>query len=58
MCMKSILMDEKVHAILKSYCVENGLVMKKLLEKIIIDEVTKKHHNQTTIVRKYPNIQE
>jgi hypothetical protein len=53
MYMKSILMDEKIHAILKSYCVENGLVMKKLLEKIIIDEVTKKHHNQTTIVKKY-----
>jgi hypothetical protein len=51
--MKSILMDEKIHSILKSYCVENGLVMKKLLEKIIIDEVTKKHHNQTTIVKKY-----
>lgn len=53
--MKSMLMDEKIHTMLKSYCVEKGLVMKVLVEKLIVEEVTKKHHNQTTIVKKYPN---
>ncbi len=53
--MKSMLMDEKIHTMLKSYCVEHGLVMKVLVEKLIVNEVTKKHHNQTTIVKKYPS---
>ena len=53
MYMKSMLMDEKIHTMLKSYCVEKGLVMKVLVEKLIVEEVTKKHHNQTTIVKKY-----
>lgn len=55
MYMKSMLMDEKIHTMLKSYCVEKGLVMKSLVEKLIVDEVTKKHHNQSRIIKKYPN---
>ncbi len=39
--MKSMLMDEKIHAMLKQYCVENGLVMKVLVEKLIINEIKK-----------------
>jgi hypothetical protein len=50
-----MLMDEKIHTMLKSYCVEHGLVMKVLVEKLIVNEVTQNHHNQTTIVKKYPS---
>ena len=50
-----MLMDEKIHTMLKSYCVEHGLVMKVLVEKLIVNEITKKNHNQTTIVKKYPS---
>jgi len=52
--MKSILIDERLHQMMKSYCVENGLVMKKFLQKLIIDELTK-NGNRVTIVKKYPN---
>ncbi len=38
---KTILIDEDVHDILKSFCVEEGLVMKVLVEKLI-----KKHIKQ------------
>lgn len=41
--MKSILMDEKIHTMLKSYCVENGLVMKVLVEKLIVEEIKKQN---------------
>lgn len=41
--MKSILMDEKIHTMLKSYCVENGLVMKKFIEKLIVEEIKKQN---------------
>ena len=47
-------MDEKIHAMLKQYCVENGLVMKSLVEKLIIDEITKTG-NRLTVIKKYPN---
>ena len=46
-------MDEKIHTMLKQYCVEHGLVMKVLVERLIIDEVIKKQHNKTTIVKNY-----
>ena len=41
--MKSMLMDEKIHTMLKSYCAENGLVMKVLVEKLIINEISKQN---------------
>jgi hypothetical protein len=40
--MKSILLDEKIHNMLKSYCIENGLVMKVLVEKLIINQIKEK----------------
>lgn len=36
-------MDEKIHTMLKSYCVENGLVMKKFIEKLIVEEIKKQN---------------
>jgi hypothetical protein len=41
--MKSILMDEKIHTMLKQYCVEHGLVMKVLVERLIINEINKQN---------------
>jgi len=38
-----MLMDEKIHTMLKSYCVENGLVMKVLVEKLIVEEIKKQN---------------
>ena len=52
--MKSMLMDEEIHKLLKDYCVKNGLVMKSLVEKLIIDEITKTG-NRLTVIKKYPN---
>jgi hypothetical protein len=36
-----MLMDEEIHKLLKDYCVKNGLVMKVLVEKLIINEIKK-----------------
>ena len=47
-------MDEEIHKLLKNYCVKNGLVMKSLVGKLIIDEITKTG-NKLTLVKKYPN---
>ena len=41
--MKSMLLDEKIHNMLKSYCIENGLVMKVLVEKLIVSEINKQN---------------
>jgi hypothetical protein len=38
-----MLMDEKIHTMLKNYCVENGLVMKVLVERLIINEINKQN---------------
>jgi hypothetical protein len=43
MYMKSMLLDEKIHNMLKSYCIENGLVMKVLVEKLIVSEINKQN---------------
>ena len=39
-------MDEKIHAMLKQHCLENGLVMKSLVEKLIINEIKKNEKNE------------
>ena len=44
--MKSMLMDEKIHTMLKQYCVEHGLVMKVLVERLIINEIKKNEKNE------------
>ena len=43
MYMKSMLLDEKIHNMLKSYCIENGLIMKVLVEKLIVSEINKQN---------------
>jgi hypothetical protein len=43
MYMKSMLLDQKIHNMLKSYCIENGLVMKVLVEKLIVSEINKQN---------------
>ena len=44
--MKSMLIDEKIHGMLKSHCVENGLVMRVLIEKLIIEELKKQSNHE------------
>jgi hypothetical protein len=39
--MKSILINEEIHKLLKDHCKQNGLVMKPFLERIIKEAIKK-----------------
>jgi hypothetical protein len=43
---KNIQIEATLHKTLKLYCVENGLVIKTLLEKLIKDELKRVHYNE------------